>query len=72
VPVAARMRPHYIGVLVAFYASIANASPVDRNHVEVLDGDTIRIAGETFRLVGLDAATRVNRRKIHSNGYQKG
>jgi len=49
------MRLHYIGVLVAFYASIASASPVDRNHVEVLDGDTIRIAGETFRLVGFDA-----------------
>jgi hypothetical protein len=49
------MRLHYIGVLVAFYASIANASPVDRNNVEMLDGDTIRIAGETFRLVGFDA-----------------
>jgi endonuclease YncB( thermonuclease family) len=49
------MRLHYIGVLVAFYASIANASPVDRNNVVVLDGDTIRIAGETFRLVGFDA-----------------
>ena len=54
-PVVARMRLHHIGVFVAFYASIANASPVDRNNVEVLDGDTIRIAGETFRLVGFDA-----------------
>ena len=54
-PVVARMRLHYIGVLVGFYASIANASPVDRNHIEVLDGDTIRIAGESFRLVGFDA-----------------
>src|SRR5512133_3414649 len=54
-PVVARMRLHYIGVLVAFYASIANASPVDRNNVGVLDGDTLRIAGETFRLVGCDA-----------------
>jgi micrococcal nuclease len=41
--------------LLAFFASIANASPVDQNQVEVLDGDTIRIAGETFRLVGFDA-----------------
>jgi endonuclease YncB( thermonuclease family) len=45
------MRLHYIGILVGFYVSIANA---DRNNVEVLDGDTIRIAGETFRLVGFD------------------
>jgi endonuclease YncB( thermonuclease family) len=49
------MRLHHIGVLLAFYSSIASASPVDRNNVEVLDGDTIRIAGETFRLVGFDA-----------------
>jgi micrococcal nuclease len=49
------MRLHYIGLLVAFYSSIANASPIDRNNVEVLDGDTVRIAGETFRLVGFDA-----------------
>ena len=34
-----------------FAASMANASPIDPGHVEVLDGDTIRIAGETFRLV---------------------
>ena len=43
-----------IGFFLVF-TSIANASPVDRNHVEVLDGDTVRIAGETFRLVGFDA-----------------
>src|SRR5262249_15958549 len=54
-PVVARMRLHYIGVLVAFYASIANASPVDPGQVEVLDGDTIQVAGETCRLVGLGA-----------------
>ena len=54
-PVVARMRLHYIGILVAFYASIANASPVDQNNVVVLDGDTIWIAGETFRLIGFDA-----------------
>src|SRR5262245_38132974 len=37
-----------------FAASMANASPLDPGQVEVLDGDTIRIVGETFRLVGLD------------------
>ena len=31
-------------------ATLANASQID-----VLDGDTIRVAGETFRLVGFDA-----------------
>jgi endonuclease YncB( thermonuclease family) len=39
----------------AFVASVANASPLDPGQVEVLDGDTIRVAGETFRLVGFDA-----------------
>jgi endonuclease YncB( thermonuclease family) len=39
----------------AFVASMANASPLDPAQVEVVDGDTIRIAGETFRLVGFDA-----------------
>jgi endonuclease YncB( thermonuclease family) len=40
----------------AFAASMANASPIDPGQVEVLDGDTIRVAGETFRLVGFDTA----------------
>jgi endonuclease YncB( thermonuclease family) len=44
-----------IAFFLAFFAAIANASSVDRNQVEVLDGDTIRFAGETFRLVGFDA-----------------
>jgi endonuclease YncB( thermonuclease family) len=39
----------------AFIASVANASPLDPGQVEVVDGDTIRVAGETFRLVGFDA-----------------
>jgi endonuclease YncB( thermonuclease family) len=38
-----------------FAASIANASPLSSDQVEVLDGDTIRVEGETFRLVGFDA-----------------
>jgi endonuclease YncB( thermonuclease family) len=44
-----------VGFFLAFFISIANASPLDQNQVEVLDGDTIRIVGETFRLVGFDA-----------------
>jgi endonuclease YncB( thermonuclease family) len=46
-----------IAFFLAFFAAIANAnaSPVDRNQIEVLDGDTIRLGGETFRLVGFDA-----------------
>ena len=44
-----------IGFFLVFFISIANASPVDRNQVEVLDGDTMRVADETFRLVGFDA-----------------
>ena len=39
----------------AFAVSMANASPLDPGQVEVLDGDTVRIAGEIFRLVGFDA-----------------
>jgi endonuclease YncB( thermonuclease family) len=44
-----------IGFFLTFFASIAGASPVDRNHIEVLDSDTIRVGGETFRLIGFDA-----------------
>ena len=36
-------------------AMIANASPINPGQIDVLDGDTIRVAGETFRLVGFDA-----------------
>jgi endonuclease YncB( thermonuclease family) len=42
-------------LILAFVTSIANASPLSSGQVEVLDGDTIRIVGETFRLVGFDA-----------------
>src|SRR5262249_54324097 len=31
------------------------SAPIEPGQVEVLDGDTIRVAGETFRLVGFDA-----------------
>src|SRR5262249_18277281 len=51
-------KPRMIALLVlalAFAASVPNASPLSQGQVEVVDGDTIRIAGETFRLVGFDA-----------------
>jgi micrococcal nuclease len=38
-----------------FVASIANAFSVSPGQVDVVDGDTIRVAGETFRLVGFDS-----------------
>jgi endonuclease YncB( thermonuclease family) len=41
--------------VLSFIVSIANAAPIEPAQIEVLDGDTIRIAGETFRLVGFDA-----------------
>jgi endonuclease YncB( thermonuclease family) len=44
-----------VALVLAFVASIASASPLNPGQVEVLDGDTIRVAGETFRLVGFDA-----------------
>ena len=45
----------HLTLILAFVASVANASPLDPGQVEVLDGDTIRVAKETFRLVGFDA-----------------
>ena len=44
-----------LALVLFFVASIANAAPVDPGQVAVMDGDTIRVAGETFRLVGFDA-----------------
>jgi endonuclease YncB( thermonuclease family) len=35
--------------------AVANATTIESRQIEVLDGDTIRVAGETFRLVGFDA-----------------
>jgi endonuclease YncB( thermonuclease family) len=48
------MNLRFVFVL-SFIASIANAAPIEPGQIEVLDGDTTRIAGETFRLVGFDA-----------------
>jgi endonuclease YncB( thermonuclease family) len=45
----------FLGFILAFGASIVNAAPIEPGQVEVLDGDTVRVAGETFRLVGFDA-----------------
>jgi endonuclease YncB( thermonuclease family) len=66
VPVVARMTSKKslgamicgLAIIFALVASTATAtataSPVEPGQVEVLDGDTIRLAGETFRLVGFD------------------
>jgi endonuclease YncB( thermonuclease family) len=43
-----------LAIVLALVASVANASPLHPGQVEVLDGDTIRVDGETFRLVGFD------------------
>jgi len=59
VPVVASMRTILfaggVALILTLVTSIANASPLHSGQVEVLDGDTIRVAGETFRLVGFDA-----------------
>jgi len=34
---------------------VAHASPIEPGQINLIDGDTIRVAGETFRLVGFDA-----------------
>jgi endonuclease YncB( thermonuclease family) len=59
VPMVAGMRAILfaggVALLLTLVTSIANASPLSSGQVEVLDGDTIRVGGETFRLVGFDA-----------------
>jgi endonuclease YncB( thermonuclease family) len=44
----------FVGALLLI-SSNANSAPVEPGQIEVLDGDTIRVAEETFRLVGFDA-----------------
>jgi len=44
-----------VALILTLVTSITNASPLDSAQIEVLDGDTIRIGGETIRLVGFDA-----------------
>jgi endonuclease YncB( thermonuclease family) len=41
-------------IFVLALAFAASASPIEPGQVEVIDGDTIRIASETFRLIGFD------------------
>jgi endonuclease YncB( thermonuclease family) len=47
--------PFCVAFTLAFVASMANAAPIESSQITILDGDTIRVAGETFRLVGFDA-----------------
>jgi endonuclease YncB( thermonuclease family) len=42
-------------IALVFVASVASAYPIEPGQIDVADGDTIRVAGETFRLVGFDA-----------------
>jgi hypothetical protein len=44
-----------VATVFAFVASIANSAPIEPGQIEVVDGDTIRVGSETFRLVGFDA-----------------
>jgi endonuclease YncB( thermonuclease family) len=40
---------------IAMMSAAACADPIAPGAIQVVDGDTIRVAGETFRLVGFDA-----------------
>jgi endonuclease YncB( thermonuclease family) len=42
-----------LGLLLSHFASVAHAGPDGR--ISVVDGDTIRVGGETVRLFGIDA-----------------
>jgi endonuclease YncB( thermonuclease family) len=42
-------------VVLALSAGLSVADPINPADVYVIDGDTIRVAGRTVRLVGLDA-----------------
>jgi endonuclease YncB( thermonuclease family) len=49
------MRTVYIlPIVFALAATPAVASPIEPGAIEVVDGDTIRAGGRTFRLVGFD------------------
>jgi hypothetical protein len=43
-----------LAFLLSLVATTGHAAPVEPSQVEVLDGNTIRVAGETFRLVGFE------------------
>jgi endonuclease YncB( thermonuclease family) len=52
-----QMRPinAFLAFVLSLVASIANATPIEPGQIDVVDGDTIRVAAETFRLLGFDA-----------------
>jgi len=60
-----------IAFLLTFIISVANASPVDPGQVRALDGDTIRVAVETIRLVGFDALGKNQSSAQYSAEYQQ-
>src|SRR6266704_70224 len=43
------------GIALFVFAGPANSAPIDHGIVHVVDGDTIRAHGVTYRLIGLDA-----------------
>jgi endonuclease YncB( thermonuclease family) len=45
---------YWFGLAATLATSTACAAPIEPSQVDVIDGDTIRVAGETFRLVGFD------------------
>ena len=60
---SARGKLGHFAIVAAVIVSAASAVPLDPAQVEALDGDTIRVAGVTFRLVGFDAPERVFKRQ---------
>jgi endonuclease YncB( thermonuclease family) len=49
--------------LAALALRLAHAVPVDPGHIRVLDGDTVAVAGITYRLVGFGAPEEGTRAK---------
>ncbi len=48
------MRAFSLLVVLALTACQSKAEPVSRDRIEIVDGDTIRISGESWRLMGFD------------------
>jgi endonuclease YncB( thermonuclease family) len=53
-------------IFFALAATPAVASPIEPGAIEVVDGDTIRAGGLTFRLVGFDTPETRNRARCES------
>jgi endonuclease YncB( thermonuclease family) len=47
----------------------ALASPIEPGAIEVVDGDTIRVGGRTFRLVGFDTPEMGSSRDANTSGH---